>query len=501
MCIRPFICICPFILFHSCPLHPLFTQHTTLTCPDFLAAGCHVTVLFADLHAYLDNMKAPWELLAQRVKYYEAIIKSTLRSLGVPLDKLKFVQGTEYQLSREYTLDMYKLSSLVGENDFKRAGAEVVKQVSNPLLSGLLYPGLQALDEEYLKVDAQFGGVDQRKIFIFAEEQLPKLGYKQRIHLMNPMVPGLAGPKMSSSDPNSKIDLLDSPATVKKKVAAAFCEEGNVEEGQNGLLSFLKFVFFPIQIMKGKNEFVINRDEKYGGPIKFSSYDEVHQAFADRKVFPADLKLGVVDALNSLLAPIRKDFETPEMQKLIAAAYPEKANAGGKKGDGRGKDWSRLNVVVGEITTSETDGNVVITKVRVGEGDERQVVFAPARMPKAPENPVGQHVIVLINDKPGKVKGHESTGTILLGAENWRQKDPNPQFVQAPAGSQVGERVIVEGFDDEPDEQLKPNLKIFAHVCKSLTINANKEACYNDKPLKTAQGNCTLADLTTGSIA
>ena len=30
---------------------------------DFLNAGCEVTVLFADLHAYLDNMKAPWELL------------------------------------------------------------------------------------------------------------------------------------------------------------------------------------------------------------------------------------------------------------------------------------------------------------------------------------------------------------------------------------------------------------------------------------------------------
>lgn len=28
----------------------------------------------------------------------------------------------------------------------------------------------QALDEEYLKVDAQFGGVDQRKIFTLAEK-------------------------------------------------------------------------------------------------------------------------------------------------------------------------------------------------------------------------------------------------------------------------------------------------------------------------------------------
>lgn len=42
---------------------------------------------------------------------------------------------------REYTLDMYKLSSLVTEHDAKKAGAEVVKQVDSPLLSGLIYPG------------------------------------------------------------------------------------------------------------------------------------------------------------------------------------------------------------------------------------------------------------------------------------------------------------------------------------------------------------------------
>ena len=78
-----------------------------------------------------------------------------------------------------------------------RAGAEVVKQMEDPLLSGILYPLLQALDEQYLKVDGQFGGVDQRKIFILAEEQLPKLKFGKRFHLMNPMVPGLTGVKMS----------------------------------------------------------------------------------------------------------------------------------------------------------------------------------------------------------------------------------------------------------------------------------------------------------------
>lgn len=57
-------------------------------------------MLFADLHAYLDNMKAPWELLSLRSEYYEQVIKAMLQSIGVPLEKLKFVKGTDYQLSR-----------------------------------------------------------------------------------------------------------------------------------------------------------------------------------------------------------------------------------------------------------------------------------------------------------------------------------------------------------------------------------------------------------------
>lgn len=67
---------------------------------DFLRAGCEVTILFADLHAYLDNMKAPWELLALRTQYYESLIKSMLKSIGVSLEKLKFVKGSDYQLSK-----------------------------------------------------------------------------------------------------------------------------------------------------------------------------------------------------------------------------------------------------------------------------------------------------------------------------------------------------------------------------------------------------------------
>lgn len=49
---------------------------------DFLRAGCEVSILFADLHAYLDNMKAPWDLLRLRTDYYEAVIKVTIATLN-----------------------------------------------------------------------------------------------------------------------------------------------------------------------------------------------------------------------------------------------------------------------------------------------------------------------------------------------------------------------------------------------------------------------------------
>jgi tyrosyl-tRNA synthetase len=292
---------------------------------DFLACGCHVTILFADLHAYLDNMKSTWELLSYRMQYYELIIKSMLEVIGVPLSKLKFVKGRDYQLSKKYTLDMYRLTSLVTERNAKKAGTEVVKQVDNPLLSGLLYPLLQALDEEYLGVDAQFGGVDQRKIFMFAEKFMPQLGYKKRIHLMNPMVPGLSSSKMSSSDTSSKIDLLDNAKDVIKKIKNAFCIEGVIED--NSILSFIKYVLFPLQ-KDGK--FCVDRKKKYGGAITFNSYDEIEKLFKKKLLHPFDLKMAVAKYINILLEPIRNKFNPkkhPDGEKnlnILKNAYPER---------------------------------------------------------------------------------------------------------------------------------------------------------------------------------
>ena len=138
-------------------------------------------------------------------------------------------------------------------------------------------------------MDAQFGGVDQRKIFTYAEKALPQMGYAKRAHLMNPMVPGLTGSKMSSSEADSKIDLLDSPADIKKKLKKAFCEPGNITD--NGVLSFCKFVIFPVALKEEK--FTVDRDEKNGGNAYFEKFEDLEQAFGKEEIHPGDLKAAV----------------------------------------------------------------------------------------------------------------------------------------------------------------------------------------------------------------
>ena len=161
---------------------------------------------------------------------------------------------------------------------------------------------------------------------------------------MNAMVPGLQGSKMSSSDPNSKIDFLDPPTVVRQKLKKAFCEPGNISE--NGVLAFVKAVLIPVNELRlerlsesngqydeprpfatqdGPEDtvFSIPRDEKHGGPTHYRTYDELEAAFAAGEVHPGDLKKAVADGIVELLGPVQKAFqESEEWQKAAELAYP-----------------------------------------------------------------------------------------------------------------------------------------------------------------------------------
>ncbi|SPQ26567.1 17227751-65ca-4db9-b947-1243a3150efc [Thermothielavioides terrestris] len=288
---------------------------------QFLAAGCDVTILLADIHGFLDNLKAPLELVMHRAEFYRHIITAMLQAVGVSTEKLRVVLGSSYQKSAEYVMDVYKMASLISEHDAKKAGAEVVKQTDNAPLSGLLYPILQVLDEQYLDCDAQFGGMDQRKLFTAAKEWLPKLGYRERAHLLNPMVPGLHGGKMSSSDPDSKIDLLDPPETVAKKIKKAVAAPQVVEE--NGLLAFIEFVLLPAARLRGSGEFRVDRERDGLEPLVYTDIEKIREDYKSDVLTPQLLKPAVARDLNALLAPIQEAFQaSKEWQEIAEKAYP-----------------------------------------------------------------------------------------------------------------------------------------------------------------------------------
>ena len=294
---------------------------------QFLRAGCKVKVLLADLHGFLDADKAPEATLEARAQYYERTIGALLRAVGVDLDNLQFVRGSSYQLTRAFSRDLLRLSKRVSVHDAVKASSEIVKSTGDPVMADGIYPMMQLLDEEYLGVDAEFGGIDQRKTFALANDTLTKaMGFKTRAHLMNPMVPGLSGGKMSSSDPKSKVDLLDEPATIQKKIAKAFCAPGKVEG--NGILAFIQHVLLPysqLQFPDGKTTMsVVLKDQTE--PTVFRSFSEISAAYEADQLTPQIAKKVVTDGLTKLTTSIRSMFDADvEWQRIAAEAYCQPA--------------------------------------------------------------------------------------------------------------------------------------------------------------------------------
>lgn len=284
---------------------------------DFVNAGLKVKILLADIHAHLDNMKAPFELLDKRVEFYRLELTELYKSLGINVKKVEFVKGSDIELDKKYTLDVYRLAAMSTIDRTKHAASEVVKMDESPKLSGCLYPILQTLDEEYLGADIQYGGVDQRKIFGFARESHPKIGQKKRVEIMTPLLPGMSGGKMSASDESSKIDLLDSQEVIAAKINKAYCPEGDLAD--NGIMIFMKYVIMTLKEDNGET-FSIERDEKFGGNIAYKTYADLEKDFVEKKLHPSDLKQALSKELAAILAPVKKALEGKE--KLIKEAYP-----------------------------------------------------------------------------------------------------------------------------------------------------------------------------------
>ncbi|KAK2518623.1 Yars [Columba guinea] len=304
---------------------------------------------------------------------------------------------------------------------------------------------------------------------------------------------------------DSKIDLLDRKEDVKKKLKKAFCEPGNVEN--NGVLSFIKHVLFPL-----KSEFVVLREEKWGGNKTYTEYEALEKDFADQVVHPGDLKNSVEVALNKLLDPIREKFNSPELKKLTSAAYPNAAKASKELLGARGmQDWnsepenvdpSRLDIRVGKVISVEKHpdaDSLYVEKIDVGEPEPRTVVSGLVQF--VPREQLQDRLVVLLcNLKPQKMRGVESQGMVLCASSIGEPRQVEP--LDPPAGCCAGERVYVEGYEDgEPDAELKPKKKVFEKLQADFRISEDCVAQWKQKNFLTKLGSISCKSLKGGSIS
>ena len=257
---------------------------------DLQAAGFEVTVLLADLHAFL-NRKGTMEKVRELADYNRRCFD------GLGLKNVKYVLGSDLQLNRDYELLVLQLSQQITLNRATRSMDEVGRQMDHPTVSQMVYPIMQMADIAMLGVDVAVGGIDQRKIHMLAREHLINFGYKAPVCIHTPILNGLDGKKMSSSQGNY-ISIADSEEEIRKKCQKAFCPP---EIPENPVLQILQF-----HIFSRLSEVTLKRPEKFGGDRTFTSYPELELSYGKGEVHPLDLKKSCGESLVEILEPVRE---------------------------------------------------------------------------------------------------------------------------------------------------------------------------------------------------
>jgi len=257
---------------------------------DLQAAGFEVIVLLADLHAFL-NRKGTMEKVKELAEYNQRCFE------GLGLRNVRYILGSDLQLNRDYELLLLQLSQQITLNRATRSMDEVGRQMDHPTVSQMIYPIMQMADIAMLGVDAAVGGIDQRKIHMLAREYLTNFGYKAPVCIHTPILNGLDGKKMSSSQGNY-ISVADTEDEILKKCQKAFCPP---EIPENPVLQIFQYHIFP-RLPK----ITIKRPEKFGGDRTYLSYEDLESSYGRGEVHPLDLKKSCGESLAEILAPVRE---------------------------------------------------------------------------------------------------------------------------------------------------------------------------------------------------
>jgi tyrosyl-tRNA synthetase len=280
---------------------------TSLQIVNMQKAGVGMTIFLADWHAMInDKLGGNIESIRTCGEY----MKECFLALGVS-ESTKFVWASELIDHARYWEKFIRISKASSLMRIKRSMTIMGRTEDEAEIdaSKVMYPPMQVADIFELGVNIALAGMDQRRAHMLARDTAEKLGWKKPIALHTPLLMSLVGSgrmdpveaKMSKSSPDSAVFLHDKPDEIARKIKNAFCP---AEIENNPVLDTMRLIVFP---RLGAVE--IERPAKFGGAIRYSSYDELQQAYTSGKLHPQDLKKGTSEALAKILEPVRAYFE------------------------------------------------------------------------------------------------------------------------------------------------------------------------------------------------
>ncbi len=288
---------------------------------DFIKAGVKCTVFLADWHTYLNNkLGGDWDKIHMVSKYYADAFKMFCPGVEI-------VEGSQlYESRRGYWLDLVKFAKNMSLERTMRSltimGRSTEKDKID--LGQLFYPPMQAVDIHTMDLDIVHAGMDQRKIHMLVREIFPKMKWKVPVAVHHHILAGLGEPepasdsdsdfvssKMSKSKSASGIFIHDTDEEINSKFKKAWCPEGIVDK--NPVLEISKHIIF-----HEFKEFSVERPDKFGGNITYTSYQDLETDFAQKKLHPSDLKVTVSKYVTNIIRPIREKIVlTEELSEAI----------------------------------------------------------------------------------------------------------------------------------------------------------------------------------------
>jgi len=279
------------------PNGPMHLGHfvTITKLMDLADAGFKVKILLADVHAML-NRKGDKSMIDKEVELW----KRTIKAIGI---NAEVVLGSDFQFNKEYQFDVMKLAQHSTISRGLRSMQEIARDAENATISQLWYPLMQAADIKHLKVDVALGGMEQRKVHMIAKDNSKILDY-DFVALHTPLITSLKGPgeKMSKSIQGSGISVIDSYEEIKRTIGTAYCPVKDAKD--NPILQIARLIIFP-----RFDKIEIKRQERFGGNISFDDYIELESSYLSGELHPMDLKNAVVEYLEKIIAPIRKNYK------------------------------------------------------------------------------------------------------------------------------------------------------------------------------------------------